>query len=252
MTFRTIEDMNKNPFKFLVLQLWLATFCAIQVQAQEKAYPHFLDLKDVPDGTFYLPAPPDTSSIAYLRDFDRYQWGKSIRNTPRGRQADFDAYTEVDSILKGFEDAFGMLITKEKTPEMYKLLECVETDGSLSVHAVKRKYMRKRPYVQFNEPTLVPRDEEELRHSGSYPSGHTARGWAMALILIELNPEAQDKLLKRGYEYGESRVIAGFHYQSDVDIARVAASGVVARLHADKAFCRQLEKAKKEYARLKK
>ena len=112
--------------------------------------------------------------------------------------------------------------------------------------------MRKRPYVQFNEPTLVPRDEEELRHSGSYPSGHTARGWAMALILIELNPEAQDKLLKRGYEYGESRVIAGFHYQSDVDIARVAASGVVARLHADKAFCRQLEKAKKEYARLKK
>ena len=74
----------------------------------------------------------------------------------------------------------------------------------------------------------------------------------MALVLAEINPERQDEILVRGYEYGESRVIVGYHYQSDVDAARIAASAAVARLHADEGFRKQLEKAKKEFARLKK
>ena len=49
---------------------------------------------------------------------------------------------------------------------------------------------------------------------------------------------------------GESRVICGYHFQSDVDAARLVASAVVARLHADPGFQAQLEKARKEMARL--
>ena len=58
----------------------------------------------------------------------------------------------------------------------------------------------------------------------SYPSSHAAAGWAVALVLSELNPDRAEPILKRGYEYGQSRVIAGYHYQSDVDAARLAAS----------------------------
>ena len=36
-----------------------------------------------------------------------------------------------------------------------------------------------RPYVRYNEPTLIPKDEDLLRDNGSYPSGHSIRGWAM-------------------------------------------------------------------------
>jgi acid phosphatase (class A) len=104
--------------------------------------------------------------------------------------------------------------------------------------------------VQYREATAVPVEEEELRHSGSYPSGHSARGWAIALVLAEINPANQDAILKRGLDYGESRVIAGYHYQSDVDAARLAASAAVARLHADDAFAKQMVKAKKEFARI--
>ena len=175
-----------------------------------------------------------------------------MRNTARGKQAVYDASVDIDSVLYGFSEAFGMPISKQTTPELYYLMERVENDGSLSVRSAKKKYMRKRPYVQFGEGTAVPHEEEELRHTGSFPSGHTARGWAMALVLAEINPERQDEILVRGYEYGESRVIAGFHYQSDVDAARLAASAAVARLHADEAFRKQLDKAKKEFARLKK
>ena len=49
-------------------------------QAKNNKYPSFLSVKDLPDGVKYLPAPPDTSSVAFLNDFSRYQWGKSIRN----------------------------------------------------------------------------------------------------------------------------------------------------------------------------
>ena len=91
-----------------------------------------------------------------------------------------------------------------------------------------------------------------LVNNGSYPSGHTAIGWATALVLAEINVDRQNEILKRGYEMGESRVIAGYHYQSDVDNGRIVAAGVVARLHADEGFQKQLEKAKKEFAKLKK
>lgn len=242
--------MKRRLFIFVTL------FVALGLNAQEASktnrWPSFLAQKDLPDATKFIPAPPDTSSIAYLNDFNRYHWGRSMRNTARGKQAVCDASVDIDSVLQGFSAAFGMPITKASMPELHYLMHRVENDASLSVRGAKKKYMRKRPYVQFGEATSVPNDEEELRNTGSFPSGHTARGWAMALVLAEINPERQDDILLRGYEYGESRVIAGFHYQSDVDAARLAASAAVARLHADAAFCKQLDKAKKEFARLKK
>ena len=109
--------------------------------------------------------------------------------------------------------------------------------------------MRTRPYVYFGEPTLFPSDEEELSHNGSYPSGHTILGWSAALLLTELRPECADSLLARGYMYGQSRVIAGFHWQSDVDAGRLAASAAVARLHADKRFQKLMKRARKEIAK---
>jgi len=71
-------------------------------------------------------------------------------------------------------------------------------------------------------------------------------------VLAEINVDRQNEILKRGYEMGESRVIAGYHYQSDVDNGRIVAAALVARLHADEGFQKQLEKAKKEFAKLKK
>ena len=52
--------------------------------------------------------------------------------------------------------------------------------------------------------------------------------------------------MKIGYEIGQSRIILGFHYQSDVDAARLAASATFARLCAEKKFHKAIEKAKKE------
>lgn len=98
----------------------------------------------------------------------------------------------------------------------------------------------------FNTHTCTPQDEGKLRMNGSYPSGHTTLGWTMALVLAEIRPERQNQLLQRGYEYGQSRVICGAHWQSDVDAGRILGAAVFARLHADERFVAALNEAKKK------
>ena len=99
----------------------------------------------------------------------------------------------------------------------------------------------------YDEPLLTRWEEEELRGEGSYPSGHTIRGWAAALILSEINPAAAEALFKRGWQYGESRVIVGAHWQSDVDASRPAASIAYSFLQTSPAYRRQVEKARAEF-----
>ena len=143
-----------------------------------------------------------------------------------------------------------MEITPEKTPAIYHVLERGVVTMRLSATQPKAHYMRKRPFVVFNESTITPEEDEDLGKSGSYPSGHSLRGWGMALILSEINPAAQDTLLRFGYEWGESRVIGNYHWQSDVDASRLLASAALAHLHTNEIFLEDLDKAKREFTLL--
>ena len=214
---------------------------------------YFLNEGDLPNSLELLPPPPDPSSIAFLLDRARYDWGKNLRNTERGEQAYQDSKLGGDGVPRAFSEAFGVEISQENTPEIYKLIVGMREDaGDLATRDAKVHYMRTRPYIYFNDHTCNPEDEVNLSTNGSYPSGHTSIGWATALVLTEVNPERQNEILERGYEMGESRVICGYHFQSDVDAGRITGAVAVARLHADENFNKQLDKAKKEFAKLKK
>ena len=54
-------------------------------------------------------------------------------------------------------------------------------------------------------------------------------------------------IFKCGLEYGESRVIVGAHWQSDVDAGRIAGSIAYSRLQTSTEFREQIEKAKEEF-----
>lgn len=174
-----------------------------------------------------------------------------LRKTPRGEQAYHDAHVNSDGVTQAFSEAFGMKISQETTPELYKLIRNFREDaGDLSTRAAKKGYMRIRPFAFFEESTCRPEDEASLSTNGSYPSGHTAIGWATALVLSEINPARQEEIIRRGYEMGQSRVICGYHWQSDIDAARLVSGAVVATLHTKPAFIEQLAKAKEEFAKL--
>ncbi len=210
----------------------------------------FLSEDEIPTGAKFLPLPPKPGEDAFYNDWRRYEWGKTMRDTERGQQAAKDAVHTLEYFSEIYSEPFGLKISKENTPEIYELLDRLLATTRMCNQKSKARLMRIRPFMQFHEPTPVPEDEERLSTNSSYPSGHTSMGWAIALVLSEINPARQDEILKRGFEYGESRVIVGFHYQSDVDAARVITSALVNAMHTKDDFKNQMQKAKEEFARL--
>lgn len=247
--------MNRKSLFVVLLSVFTLSTFAQQKIKDVRTNPdlYFLQADEVANSLELLPAPPQPGSILWMNDEAQYQWGKLQRNTPRGDQAAADARVNGDGVPNAFSEAFGIRISKETTPEIYKLVLGMREDaGDLATRAAKNYYMRVRPFAFYHETTCNPEQQQELSTNGSYPSGHTAIGWATALVLSEINVDRQNEILKRGYEMGQSRVICGYHFQSDVDAARLVSSAVVARLHANKNFMAQLEKAKAEFARLDK
>lgn len=214
---------------------------------------YYLRESDVVDSRAFLPAPPDTSSARFAYDREQYEWGKSMRDGGRGHRAVLDADLSEGWLDRDFSEAFGIELTPRNAPQICRLIENMKEDaGDLATRTAKTHYMRLRPFMTFGEPSATAADEPSLRLNGSYPSGHTSIGWATALVLAEINPERKGEIMQRGYDFGQSRVICGAHFQSDVDAGRLVGAAVVAALHADKNFCRQLQRAKKEFRRLQK
>ena len=259
--YRNIHiEKEKGPSmqKMLVKSIMLYSLLSAQAFAVEikdvTTHPndYFLTENQAPDSLQLLPPPPSFTSVEFLRDKAMYDWGKSMRHTERGRQAYIDADSSKENVTQQFSTSFGFDISAIKTPEIYKLITTMKEDaGDLATRSAKNYYNRIRPFSFFNEPTCRPEDEKTLSTNGSYPSGHTTIGFAISLVLAEINPQRQNEILKRGLEVGESRVICGYHWQSDIDAARVMAASVVAQLHANAQFNQQLAKAKMEFNRLK-
>ena len=223
----------------------------VSLSAQKDDVTLYFTVDEMPDLIKCLPAPPDTCSAEFTNDILRYMWGKQQRlDSARAAIALRDAVWSYDALFAEFNVPFGLTITKEGTPEIYKLLVNSLSTIDQTCRRPKAYYMRKRPFVRFNEHMLSTWEEKDLYNEGSYPSGHTQRGFACALLLSEVNPANADTILRRGYIYGESRVIVGAHWQSDVDASRISAPIGLARLHTSKEFLKQLAKAQDEFAKL--
>ena len=232
----------------IALLLWLC----VMVESHTYAYKTFLPREDWAKVIkAFLPNPPDSGSLMEAYDRECLIQGKCLREGERGRQACEDARWSVEVVGKCFSAALGVEISLKNTPQLCLLLEKTMNDAGNASGSVKHFYGRIRPYVACNEGTLVPEEEESHRKSPSYPSAHACAGWTMALVLAQVCPESMGQLLARGWEYGQSRVISGYHWQSDVDAARIVASAVYCRLQTDKGYKRQLARACKELIRYK-
>lgn len=208
----------------------------------------YVEREDQPDGGIFLPAPPDTSSVAYIDDFVQWQWGKTVRPTARGERASDESASSTTEMARIYSEALGFKISRSETPAIYNLMSRSYHTAEQASKNPKEKYMRIRPVIQYNEiPTGKSDRLESLRTSGSYPSGHTTRGMATALVLAEMAPEYQDTILRRGFEYGESRVIVSAHYQSDVNAGYMCGAACVAAMHSVPDFYADMEAARAEY-----
>ncbi len=147
-----------------------------------------------------------------------------------------------------FDDVLGPGFTAARHPQTRALFAQVIAVVGPPVGATKARWQRARPFIADpRHPTCIA-PTDSLRASGAYPSGHSALGWAWALLLAEIAPAKADALLQRGYEYGQSRVVCGLHWQSDVTDGRALGAAAVARLHGDPGTRALIEAARAEMA----
>ncbi len=212
----------------------------------------YLSARDLPNSLFLLPPPPQEGSAAFQLDQEIASEYVASEDEARKEQAARDAVLAFPEAVQAFNIILDMPVSKDTTPHLYMILRRTLADAGLSTYMAKNHYQRERPFMVNHTPTCTPESEEHLRKDGSYPSGHTAIGWAWALILTEVFPEQANVILKRGEEFGISRSVCNVHWHSDVLAGRMMGPAVVAKLHANADFMIDLQAAKKEIDQLKK
>ena len=240
-TPRFVPSADINSFKYDTIPQWMYPDDSLYIT------------ESFPDGTF-LPPPPenDTTSALFRKDLERWKWGKAQRSTQRGKQASEESLYGIVRMCTIYSEVFGFVIHPDTTPAIYRFMLYAGETGYRATEKVKKKYMRRRPFDLMGEEVWGEFDYDALREDGSYPSGHTALGWATALALAELAPDKKDMILERGYGYGESRVIVGAHWQSDVDAGYKVAQAAFAAMQKSHRYQQHLAAARKEYDLLKK
>ena len=202
----------------------------------------------LPDSADFSPPAPQPGDAVQARDDAASEDGLALMGTPRWLLASEDASLRKGALSRAFSCATGIRIDDAGTPALSRLMSRAATDLAFSTSDVKHLYQRPRPFMVNGKQTCTPEAEQVLRMDGSYPSGHSALGYGVSLILAELLPERAAQIVSRGREFGESRRICNVHWKSDVEEGRQIAAATVARLHSNADFMSDIAAAKAEIA----
>ena len=125
-----------------------------------------------------------------------------------------------------------LTMTASSHPKTFFVMKLAARVGEVVMMRLKRHFNRPRPTQYY--PTLYP--PLPVPGHSSYPAGHAVIAQLTAQVLIEVTtPMAgspptpsgtspyKNSLLKLAEEIGLNRVIAGFHFQSDIDAGVKAA-----------------------------
>lgn len=199
------------------------------------------------DGAAIVGPPPTPDSPRGKADQAIFDQTRKLAGTPAWDKAIADADLSGAHGFKSFSCAAGVAIGPDATPTLAKLLLRMTDDAATLYQPAKAVFQRARPPVGNTKPICVPR-EKWIETDGSYPSGHGLIGWSWALVISEVAPEHASAVLARGREFGDSRIVCGVHYQSDIEAGRYLGSAMVSRLHQDPAFMSDLATARAEVA----
>ncbi|HUQ09932.1 MAG TPA: phosphatase PAP2 family protein [Steroidobacteraceae bacterium] len=185
-------------------------------------------------------APPAPDSARTRRELDDLLALQSARTPAEVAAAQADRKTKIVR----FYDALGFDASDPpELPHVEKLAQRVEDDVRIYVRAVKDHFRRLRPYEI--EPRLQP-CIENVRGDLSYPSGHSAYGWAMAYLLESMVPERGLDLEARAEAFARQRMVCGVHFPSDLAAGKFAARWVLDALSGSPQFNEELAEARSE------
>ncbi|BAU90382.1 acid phosphatase [Methylorubrum populi] len=208
----------------------------------------YLSEEATPNLAAILPPPPAGHSPAEAADRAIYNATRAYQGSARWALATNDVADGGAALLEDYACVLGQRIDQTRVPDLMRLLDRARIDVARATRVAKRRYRRLRPFVGNEAPICVARTRE-LADSFSYPSGHAGQGWAYGMIMASLMPEKATQFLVRSRLYGESRVVCGVHWLSDVEAARTGASALMSVLLADPDFRADLERARTDLKR---
>lgn len=202
-----------------------------------------------PNALNFMPGPPDFQDSRFSVDISQYFYGKDVQkyDPVRSAQILYDVMYHQDSTALRYSRIVGFPIKSSTMLNTFTLIRNAHTTLGYGKSRVTNKYLRIRPCVKFNESAY---SKESLKYTYSYPSAHSTVGWGTGIIMAALCPQMQDTILKQAYDIGDSRVLGGMHWQSDVDDARTIGSACVARMIPEDMFVQQLGKSLTEFHKM--
>jgi acid phosphatase (class A) len=204
---------------------------------------------DAIDAVKFLPPPPTPGSAAQAADQDIFIRTRALKDGARWNLAQSDDKLDTDALLADFSCALGLALDRRHAPKLAALFDKARRDAGAAIASGKKFYKRPRPLIGNDAPICVDRTVYEK--STSYPSGHSTLGWTLTLILAQAAPDRANEIAARGRAFGESRVVCGVHWASDVEAGRLAATVVFAALQGSAAYRADMSAARREIAPLR-
>jgi acid phosphatase (class A) len=122
-----------------------------------------------------------------------------------------------------------------KLPKTEFLMERVMQEDRRESRLSKHYFHRPRPWiVDARVQTCAPHETGPAENS--YPSGHTMLGYEVGTVLAALMPGHAPAIMARAAQYGENRIVCGFHFRSDVVAGKTFGTAVAQAMMKNPAF----------------
>ena len=214
----------------------------LAVELTTEATPRgYLAASDRPDLTKVLAPPPEPGSARDRANAEIFRETRALQGTPRWELATRDV---TGDMYDHFAEALGVRLTQAEAPVLTAILRRAGYDRWV-VGDAKTYWATKRPYIGTDLP-ICEAKTDHLAGNPDYPSGHSAHGVHVAMLLAELAPQRADVLYARGREYAESRFICGAHSYSAVEAGILSGMVIYGAEQRSDVFQRDMQAARAE------
>jgi hypothetical protein len=222
-------DLMRRTIPFLLLLIALHPAHALAAKL-------YFNPERIPAGMLAAPAPLESA------DFQQ-QLAYIIQLQQHISQQDIDAaVAEKVMAVELMTQTLPAGMTRQTHPAVFQLLDNVDVTTDAISNREKDFWHMKRPYdLSPQVKALVP-----PINNPAYPSGHTARSFALMYVMSMLIPSMHDVFYARAQAIADHRVMAGVHSPQDIRCGKEIALISLGSLLQNKNFLDDLAAAKAE------
>lgn len=218
---------------------WTKVFDGVRLKKAKPGYipENALDLMK-------LPPPPGNTSPRVRAELD-YLESLKVHRTPEIRDQILRERERGD-LKFGHLHGYHLALWTHDDPVSVYLTDGLRDIYITMIHA-KERFNRVRPFRlrPSLDPTII------TPHHPSYPSGHCAEYYGVALLIAKLDPENAEVYKRDGLRIGINREIAGVHYPSDTALGVEIATKAVDMLFENPAYVKLFEEAREYWVKTK-